>query len=154
MAVGSMRLRLHGSAPLLSCIRNGSVPLRRQHCADAGIARRSFGAEVSPCVQIGHRVDDAGPDLPVGGTGPVNAMFFQSARRKAKESRCLGCPQVPWRQTGVRIGHLRGSMVVWYASAITGGSAGTMEEENVKPGWRRLGGEFSIPRQADYFFRG
>jgi hypothetical protein len=36
-------------------------------------------------------------------------------------------------------------MVVWYASAITGGSADTMEEENLKPGWRRLGGAFSPP---------
>jgi hypothetical protein len=36
-------------------------------------------------------------------------------------------------------------MVVWYASGITGGSAGTMEEENLKSGWRRLGGAFSIP---------
>ena len=40
---------------------------------------------------------------------------------------------------------MMGSMVVWYASAITGGSADTMEEENFKPGWRRLGGEFSPP---------
>jgi hypothetical protein len=44
-------------------------------------------------------------------------------------------------------------MVVWHASAITGGSADTMEEENLKPGWRRLGGAFSPPPRADYFFR-
>lgn len=36
-------------------------------------------------------------------------------------------------------------MVVWYASAITDGLADTMEEENTKSGWRRLGGAFSPP---------
>ena len=39
-------------------------------------------------------------------------------------------------------------MVVWHASAITGGSADTMEEENLKPGWRRLGGAFSPPDEG------
>jgi len=43
-------------------------------------------------------------------------------------------------------------MVVWHASAITGGSAGTMEEENLKAGWRILGGTFSIPPTSGLFF--
>ncbi len=43
-------------------------------------------------------------------------------------------------------------MVVWYASAITCGSADTMEEENLKPGWRRLGGAFSIPPDKRIIF--
>jgi hypothetical protein len=36
-------------------------------------------------------------------------------------------------------------MVVWHASAITGASADTMEDESLKEGWRRLGGVFSLP---------
>jgi len=42
-------------------------------------------------------------------------------------------------------------MVVWHASAITGGSADTMEEEDLKSGWRRLGGAFSTPLTAVLF---
>ena len=71
---------------------------------------------------------------------------------KGQESCCLRSPQIPWRQSGVRIRHMRGSMVVWHASAITGASADTMEEENLKPGWRRLGGAFSIPPTSGLFF--
>ena len=43
-------------------------------------------------------------------------------------------------------------MVVWHASAITGGSADTMEEENLKEGWRRLGGAFSPPPDERIIF--
>ena len=45
-------------------------------------------------------------------------------------------------------------MVVWYASAITGGSADTMEDESLKEGWRRLGGVFLLPPdERIYLFR-
>lgn len=44
-------------------------------------------------------------------------------------------------------------MVAWYASAIADGSADTMEEENLKSGWRRLGGAFSPPMTRGYLFR-
>jgi hypothetical protein len=36
-------------------------------------------------------------------------------------------------------------MVVWCVGEIAGASADTMEEENLEPGWRRLGGAFSPP---------
>lgn len=39
-------------------------------------------------------------------------------------------------------------MDVWYTGAITSGSADTMEEENLKQGWRRLGGAFSPPEEG------
>jgi len=49
------------------------------------------------------------------------------------------------RQAGVRIRHLRCSMVFWNAGEIIGASTDTMEEESLKEGWRRLGGAFSPP---------
>ena len=43
-------------------------------------------------------------------------------------------------------------MVVWYAGAITGGSADTMEDESLKE--RRLGGVFLLPPdERIYLFR-
>src|SRR5882762_9104606 len=145
MALGSVRACLHGSAPLFSCIRNGSVPLCRQHCADAGVAGGGFGAEIGPYVEICNRVNDAGADFAIDRTGAVNAVFFQRARRKAEISGCFGSPQVSWRQAGVRIRHMRGSGVIWYAGEIIGASTDTMAEENLKGGCRRLGGMFSAP---------
>src|SRR6266436_6522586 len=145
MAVGSVRACLHGSAPLLSCIGNGSVPLCRQHCADSGVAGGGFGAEIGPCVEICNRVDDAGADFAIGGTRAVNPVFFQRARRKAEISGCFGSPQVSWRQAGVRIRHLRGSVVVWCPGEIAGASADTMAEGSLQGGCRRLGGTFSAP---------
>ena len=44
-------------------------------------------------------------------------------------------------------------MVVWYAGAIRGGSGNTMEEENLKSGWRRSGGSFSPPDEGLSFSR-
>jgi hypothetical protein len=44
-------------------------------------------------------------------------------------------------------------MVVWYAGAIRGGSANTMEEENLKSGWRRSGGVIFAPLTRGYLFR-
>ena len=51
------------------------MPLCRQHCADAGVAGGGFGAEIGPRVEIGNRVDDAGADFAIGGTGAVNPVF-------------------------------------------------------------------------------
>jgi hypothetical protein len=45
-------------------------------------------------------------------------------------------------------------MVVWHASAITGASADTMEDESLKEGWRRLGGAFSPPLTSGLSFSG
>jgi hypothetical protein len=45
-------------------------------------------------------------------------------------------------------------MVVWYAGAITGASADTMEDESLKEGWRRLGGAFSLPPDKRPIFFG
>src|SRR5882724_9601628 len=153
MALGSVRACLHGSAPLFSCIRDGSVPLCRQYSADAGVAGGGFGAEIGPRVEICNRVDDAGANFAIGGTRAVNPVFFQRARRKAEESGRLGSPQVSWRQAGVRIRHMRGSVVVWRAGEIIGALTDIMAEQSLQGGCRRLGGMFSAPRGSSYFFR-
>lgn len=44
-------------------------------------------------------------------------------------------------------------MVVWYAGEISGASTDTMAEESLEERCRRLGGVFSAPPRAVYFFR-
>lgn len=44
-------------------------------------------------------------------------------------------------------------MVVWYAGEIIGASTDTMADEGLKVGCRTLGGVFSAPPRAAYFFR-
>jgi hypothetical protein len=48
---------------------------------------------------------------------------------------------------------MMGSIVVWYASAITGGSADTMEEKNPNRDGEDWGVHFRHPWRADYLFR-
>ena len=44
-------------------------------------------------------------------------------------------------------------MVVWHASAITGGPADTMEDENLKTGMAKIGGcIFDTPDKRTIFF--
>ena len=48
---------------------------------------------------------------------------------------------------------MMGSIVVWYASAITGGLADTMEDENLKTGMAKIGGcIFDTPDKRTIFF--
>ena len=45
-------------------------------------------------------------------------MLFQRAAGEAEESRGFGRAQVARRQAGVRIGHLRGSVISWSAGEV------------------------------------
>src|SRR5260370_42275566 len=96
------------------------MPLGGQHGPGAGIRRRSLGAAVGPRLQILERVDDTSAELSIGGTGTVGPVFFQRAAGETEESRGFGRAQVARRQTGVWIGHKKGSVISWSAGAVRG----------------------------------
>jgi hypothetical protein len=112
------------------------MALGGQHGPSAGIGGRCLGATVGPCLQIVQRIDDAAAELSIGRTGAVGPVLFQRAAREAKESRGFGRAQVARRQAGVWIGHIRGSVVSWSATAIRGASVVTMAEEASAGGCR------------------
>ena len=107
-----------------------------QHGAGAGIGGRGLGAAVSPGFQILQRVDDTSAELSISGTGTVGAVLFQRSAGKAEESRGFGRAQVSLRQTGVWIGHLRGSVISWSAGEVRGASEVTMAEQTREGGCR------------------
>ena len=104
------------------------MALGGQHGPGAGIGGRCLGAAIGPGLQIVQRVDDTSAELSIGGTGAVGPVLFQRAAGEAEESRGFGRAQVARRQAGVRIGHLRGSVISWSASEVRGASRVTMAE--------------------------
>ena len=61
-------------------------------------------------------------------------MLFQRAAGETEESGSFGRAQVTRRQAGVRIGHLRGSVIVWSAGADGGALAVTIAEQRPAKG--------------------
>jgi hypothetical protein len=108
-------------------------PATRSRCRVGG---RGFGAAVGLRLQILQRVDDTSAELSIGGTGTVGPVFLQRAASEAEESRSFGRAQVSRRQSGVRIGHLRGSVISWSAGEIGGASTVTMAERTREGGCR------------------
>src|ERR1700678_2156150 len=104
------------------------MALGGQHVPNTGIRRRGLGPTVGPGFQILQRVDDTPTEFAVGGTRAVGPMLFQGAAGQAEESRGFGRAQVTRRQTGVWIGHLRGSVIGWSVSEVRCASDVTMAE--------------------------
>lgn len=127
-AVRRMMTVGHRSAPLLARIRNRRVPFRRQDCACARIAGGRFGAAVNPRRQVFERIHNAAAQLPIRRARAIGAVLFEGATGQSEKARRLGRAQVSRRQAGVRIGHLRGSVVVWSATGFGRASTVTMTE--------------------------
>lgn len=127
-AVRRMMTVGHRSAPLLARIRNRRVPFRGQDCACARIAGGRFGAAVNPRRQVFERIHNAAAQLPVRRACAIGAVLFEGATGQSEKARRLGRAQVSRRQAGVRIGHLRGSVVVWSATEFGRASTVTMTE--------------------------
>src|SRR3954469_8494444 len=116
------------SATLLPRVRDGRMPFCREHGASTWIAGGRLGAPVGPSLEVIERIDDAAADLAVSGARAVGSVLFQGTAGKAKESGRLGRAQVSWRQAGVRIAHLKNSVVLWSASEFGGASTDTLAE--------------------------
>jgi hypothetical protein len=103
------------------------------------------GAAVHPGFQIVECVDHATAQLAISRARAVGSVLFQGPRGQAEKACRFRRAQISRRQLRVRVGHLRGSVVVRGASQFSRASTDTMAEQTWLGGYRRCGDDFRHP---------